>query len=350
MRKKILFITGSLNQTSQMHQIASLLPDYDCWFSQIFSDAATAKFFEKHTSVIESTVMARRHRESTEKYLRAFGCQIDYKAVKNEYSLVVFCSDMVVPANLRQTKKIWVQEGMIDKMTIASHIVKFFGLPIWMAGNTSLNGSTNLCDIYCAASEGYKTALSERGADENRIIVTGIPNYDNLELFADNDFPHRDYVMVATTDLRETFRFENRPAFIRKAVKMANGKRLLFKLHPNENFARAEAEIRRYAPSDALIYHHGNTNEMIANCCELITQYSTVVYTGIALRKKVHSWFDTESLYRQMPIQNQGTSAENIAGICRSYIEFEGKGDKFLKNFIYRPVDPRPVVEELIAS
>jgi hypothetical protein len=30
----------------------------------------------------------------------------------------------------------------------------------------------------------------------------------------------------------------------------------------------------------------GNTNEMIANCSELITQYSTVVYVGMVFGKK----------------------------------------------------------------
>lgn len=333
-----------------MHQIASHLPDYDCWFSQIFSDSLIGKFLEKYTNVLKGTVMSQQCRENTEKYLRSYDLQIDYKALRNKYDLVVFCSDMVIPSSLRYAKKIWVQEGMIDKMTLVSHLIKAFGLPTWLAGNTSLNGTTNLCDIYCTASPGYKQALSKMGADSDRIFVTGMPNYDNLRRFADNDFPYRDYVMVASTDMRETFRYENRPAFIKEAVKMADGRQILFKLHPNENFARAEAEIKKYAPAGTLIYHHGNTNEMIANCCELITQYSTVVYTGIALGKKVHSWFDTEKLYRQMPIQNHGTSAENIAGICRDYVEFEGRGSAFLKEFKYQPAEIRQTVEELIAS
>lgn len=40
-------------------------------------------------------------------------------------------------------------------------------------------------------------------------MVTGVPNYDNISQFIDNDFPHRNYVMVATTDMRETFRYED---------------------------------------------------------------------------------------------------------------------------------------------
>jgi hypothetical protein len=348
MSKKILFITGSLNQASQMHQIASLLPEYDCWFSQIFTDSKFLNFLIKYTPLANGTALAGQFRANTERYLQNHNLQMDYKANKNEYDLVVFCSDMIVPARLRKAKSVWVQEGMIDKSTLMTRIVKALDLPIFLTGNTSLNGSTNICDIYCAASEGYKEFFTKGGTQNHRIITTGIPNYDNLERFTNNSFPYHDYVMVATSDMRETFRFENRPAFIKEAVKIANGRRLLFKLHPNENFKRAEKEIKRYAPHGTLIYHTGNTNEMIANCSELITQYSTVVYTGIALGKKVHSWFDEHSLAALMPLQNQGTSAQNIAGTCRDYMEFDGKRDAFLKRYQYQAAGVYKVEEELV--
>ncbi|MEI9935149.1 MAG: hypothetical protein WDM71_09950 [Ferruginibacter sp.] len=62
---------------------------------------------------------------------------------------------------------------------------------------------------------------------------------------------------------------------------------MIFKLHPNEQEERAISEIKECAPESALIYTEGSTEHMIANCDELITQYSTVVYIGIALNKKV---------------------------------------------------------------
>jgi hypothetical protein len=129
--------------------------------------------------------------------------------------------------------------------------------------------------------------------------------------------------------MRETFRLENRIAFIKKAVKIANGRPLLFKLHPNENFKRAEKEIIRHTPKGTLIYKQGNTSHMIANCCELITQYSTVVYTGIALGKKVHSWFNIDELERLVPVQNEGTSAKTIAALCRNYLNHKGERKSF---------------------
>ena len=316
-----MFITGSMNQTSQMHQVAQQLDEYDCWFSQFFTDSPVYNMLIKHTFLAKKTIFSGQFRENSEKYLLANGLQIDYQAKRNKYDLVVYCSDLHIPKRIRESKIVWVQEGMTDKFTLLSKVVKALRLTPMLAGGTSLNGSSNICDIYCACSEGYKEQFIKLGTDADKIIVTGSPNYDNITQFLDNDFPYKNYVMVATTDMRETFRMENRPAFIRKAVKIANGRKLLFKLHPNEKFERAEAEIRKYAPAGTLIYRTGNTNQMIANCSELITQYSTVVYVGLALGKKVHSYFKLDELMRLAPVQNGGASAFNISNICRGILE-----------------------------
>jgi len=338
MRKKILFITGSINQTTQMHQISRHLQQYDCWFSQMFPNSKFLKTIIKHTRLADGTVLTGQFRKNSENYLSSQGLQMDYGAHLNKYDLVVYCSDMVVDPKFKDTKTIWVQEGMIDKRTLLTGIVKALGIAPYFTGDTSLNGSTNQCDIYCAASEGYKNHFIKYGTAARKLIVTGIPNYDNHIEYVKNDFPFRDYVMVATSDMRETYRLENRVAFIKKAVKIAAGRPLLFKLHPNENFDRAEAEIRKYAPAGTLVFNSGNTSHMIANCCELVTQYSTVVYTGISLGKKVHSYFDVDELKRLSPVQNGGTSAINIAQVCRAFIDFEGEKEDFVPAFIPLPV------------
>jgi len=337
MRKKILFITGSINQTTQMHQISLQLSEYDCWFSQIFTDSPVLKSLQKYTSLGDNTILGGQFKARSEDYLHRNQLNMDYGAKKNRYDLVVYCSDLIVASSLRKYKTIWVQEGMIDKPTFVSNSIKKLGLPAYFSGNTALNGSTNQFDIYCTASEGYSNYFTKGGTDSDKLFATGIPNYDNCSKFLNNNFPYRDYVMVATSDMRETYRYEDREAFIRQTVKIADGRQLLFKLHPNEKFRRAEAEIKKYAPLDTLIYQTGNTDEMIANCSELITQYSTVVYTGLALGKKVHSYFDLDELQSRMPIQNNGTSAKNIANICRAYVEFRGDRKEFLKQFTYRP-------------
>ena len=310
-----------MNQTTQMHQIAEELREYDCWFGQLFTDNPLINALIRSTSLMDGTILAGRFKAVSEKYLAEHRLQMDYRAKKNDYDLVLYCADMFIPARLRGIKTVWVQEGMTDRYTLLSRVVRALRLPPILTGGTSLNGCSDLCDVYCAASEGYKTQFSSRGTSKDKIIVTGIPNYDHIAQYCCNDFPHRGYVMVATTDMRETGRFEDREVFIRKPIMIAGGRRLLFKLHPNERTGRAMAEIRRIAPPGTLIYADGNTNHMIANCAELVTQYSTVVYTGMVLGKKVHSYFDLGLLEALVPIQNGGRSAFNIANVCRNYLE-----------------------------
>jgi len=55
-----------------------------------------------------------------------------------------------------------------------------------------------------------------------------------------------------------------------------------------------------------------------------------VVYIGIALGKKVHSYFDVDRLKRLAPIQNGGVSASRIADVCRQYIDYRGEPGGFL--------------------
>ncbi|MVM36044.1 hypothetical protein GO755_38885 [Spirosoma sp. HMF4905] len=338
MKKKVLFIVGSVNQTSQMHQISALLSDeYDCWFSQFYADSRLINW-GIHQGWLDHTILAGKFRADAEAYLRSFQLNIDYRAVQNRYDLVVVCSDLIVPGAIQATKSLWVQEGMIDEVTWLTKAVKALRLPRYFSVGTSLNGSSNLCDVYCVASEGYKSFFTKMGTDAQKILVTGMPNFDNVKKFLTNDFPHRDYVMVATSDIRETFRTEDRPAFIREAIELAKGRQLLFKLHPNEVWERAEAEIRQIAPSDTLIFQQGNTNEMIANCAELVTQYSTVVYVGMALGKPVSSYFNLDELRQLTPLQNNGTSAENIARICRDFVAFTGPRKEFVKSYRYRSV------------
>ncbi len=124
-------------------------------------------------------------------------------------------------------------------------------------------------------------------------------------------------MLVATSDARETYKYENRKKFIKHAKSIADGRQLIFKLHPNENVERATAEINRYAPG-ALIYSKGNTSHMIANCETLITRYSSVVYVGLALGKQVYSEFELSELQKLVPIQNNGASAEAIAEVGKN--------------------------------
>lgn len=331
-KKKILFIIGSPNQTSQMHQISSFLQDdYDCWFSQFYPDYGFEKWVLKN-GFVEHTIMSGEFKRKADRYLTENGLRSDYRGERNSYDMTVFCNDLIVPRNLRKTKTVWVQEGMIDKVTAWSKAVKASGfIPRYLALGTSLNGSSNLCDIYCVGSEGYRNFFTKMGSNPAKMITTGIINFDDVKQFEHNDFPYSNYVLVATSDTRETFGSDDRMGFLKKCLTVAAGRKLIFKLHPNENFERSITEIRSVAPADSLIFTDGNPNHMIANCDELITQWSTLVYVGIGLGKKVHSYFDVEELKRLAPQQNGGTTAQKIAAICGNYMKFNGTGEDFVR-------------------
>jgi hypothetical protein len=326
-----------------MHLISTFLDkEFDCYFSQIFASHPAIKATVK-MGLLDHTVLAGEPKIKADKYLKEHNLKNDYwcEVYNNKYDLVVACTDMILPKILHGIKTIWVQEGMIDGYNFIAKVAKALKLPRYWAMSTALNGSSNLCDIYCAASEGYRDYFSKMGTDADKIVVTGIPNFDNLKQHLNNNFPHKNYVLAATSDIRETFRSENRPKFIKEVVKIANGRPLIFKLHPNEKKERAVREIKENAPEGTLVFTDGPTNDMIANCCELITQYSTVVYVGIILGKKVHSYFDVSELKRLTPVQNNGTSAEKIADICRSFIDYKGSGKAFLAE--YKSVSQAPV-------
>ena len=187
-----------------------------------------------------------------------------------------------------------------------------------MAG-TSANAISDSYDFYCVASEGYQDLFIRKGAKPEKMRVIGIPNFDDCKQYYENDFPHKGYVLVCTSDLREKFRYENRKKFIEYAVEIADGRQLIFKLHPNENFDRATQEINIWAPS-ALVYSLSSAEEMIANCDVLTTSFSSTVYVGLALDKMVYSSLPMDELKALKPWQN-GCAAELIADVCHEVIE-----------------------------
>jgi hypothetical protein len=95
-------------------------------------------------------------------------------------------------------------------------------------------------------------------------------------------------------------------------------RRLIFKLHPNENTARATREIRKWAP-EALVFATGSAEQLIANCDVFITRYSSTVFVALALGKDVRCDLNVEELQRLVPHQN-GQAAQNIASVCREIL------------------------------
>ena len=310
-RHNILFICGSINQTTMMHKISQYFFADNCYFTPYYSDGFIKLFAEK--GFLNKTILGGQFRLNTIEYLASNNLMIDLDGKSNIYDLIFTCSDLIIPQNIIGKNIVLVQEGMTDPENILFHLVKKFRFPTWVAG-TSATGISDAYTKFCVASQGYKNLFIRKGVNPTKIEVTGIPNFDNCKEYLNNNFSYKNYVLVATSDSRETLKYENRKKFIRNCLLIANGRQLIFKLHPNENHERAESEINKIAP-DALILKNGNTNHMIANCETLITKYSSVVFIGLALNKEVYSIFNIDQLKRLLPLQNGGRSARNIATV-----------------------------------
>lgn len=95
MKHKILFIGGSLNQTTMMHKISSYFEDCDCFFTPYYADGTVDTLVKK--GFLDFTVLAGKFRQQTEQYLQSHHLKIDYKGKSNNYDLVFTCQDLIVP-------------------------------------------------------------------------------------------------------------------------------------------------------------------------------------------------------------------------------------------------------------
>jgi hypothetical protein len=314
--RRILFVCGSINQTTQMHQVARELPEHEHAFTPYYCDGLLE--LARRRGLAEFTVAGKKLVSRCFNYLRREGLSVDYRGQSGPYDLVVSCSDLVVQGNLRGTPLVVVQEGILDPEGWEYRLwrrVPF--LPRWIAG-TATTGLSLAYERLCVASEGYGDHFVARGVPQERIAVTGIPNFDDCRRHLRNDFAHRGYVLVCTSDARETWKRDDRPAFLRRAAAIAAGRPVLVKLHPNENAERAAREIREVLPG-ALVFSGGSAEAMIAHCDVLVTQYSSTVFVGLALGKECHSYWELDELRRLMPVQN-GCAARNVAGVCREVL------------------------------
>lgn len=314
---RVLLICGSMNQTTMMHAVGAVLAArHECVYTPYYTDGPLRHLLP--TGLLDHTILAGRFRRATEEYLREQRLAVDERGARGGYDLAVTCSDLIVQRNLSGTPLVLLQEGMTDPEGLAFRLVKGLGLPRWLA-STSTTGLSLAYRRFCVASEGYRRLFVRKGAPAERLVVTGIPNFDDCARFLRNDLPLSGYVLVATSDGRETFKRDDRRALIEQAVRIAAGRSLVFKLHPNERWERARREVERWAPG-SLVLTGGPTNELVANCDALVTEWSSVVFVGLALGKECYSNFDLGELRELAPVQNGGTSCRNVAAVCEEVL------------------------------
>jgi hypothetical protein len=312
-KPRVLFIGGSLNQTTQMHQVARELPEAAAAFTPYYCDPPLD--WARRAGLVEFTILGHKLRRRCLEYLDRHALDLDMEGRRGRYDLVVTCSDLIVPRNTRAAPIVVVQEGILDPVDWTFRLWRRLPwLPRYVTG-TAATGLSGRYARFCVASEGYRDLFVAHGAPADRVVATGIPNFDDCRRYLQNDFPHRGFVLVCSSDARETFKRDDRRAFLERCLSIAGRRPLLVKLHPNEEAERARREVLAVCP-EALVFATGSAEAMIANCDVLITQYSSTAFVGLALGKEVHSYYQAADLRRLLPVQN-GCAARNIAAVCR---------------------------------
>lgn len=203
MLPKVLLICGTLNQTKMMEQVGGqFAADFDCWFTPFYGDGIIDVLARQ--GLLDFTAISGPLRRRTYRYLRQAGLKIDDRGIRNDYDLVISGTDLIVQQNIRHKPLVVVQEGIMEPLNLLLGLVQTVGLPRFMA-NTAATGLSDAYDVFCVASEGYRELFIARGVRPEKIAVTGIPNFDDVEQLHDNDFPYRDFVLIATSNARETF-------------------------------------------------------------------------------------------------------------------------------------------------
>lgn len=193
-RQKILFICGSLNQTTQMHQVAAELPEHDRFFTPYYCTGLLE--LARRRGLLEMTIAGNKLATRCLSYLESQDLRIDPRGELGDYDLVVTCSDQVIPGNVIGRPIVLVQEGILDPITPIFHLARLLPIvPRWLAG-TAATGQSNAFRRFCVASEGYRRFFERHGVDAAKIVVTAIPNFDDCRRYLVNGFPHRDYVLA----------------------------------------------------------------------------------------------------------------------------------------------------------
>lgn len=317
--KNILFMPGSFTQCIMMHQVALRLQfNYNCLFISLLPEGV---FLEKLDSfgLLNSTSLGSEstHLKNTLKYLK--DRKINPVESDVERILTVLGQDIYVPQSVIDSNSSLyiIQEGNIQEQDIRYKIVKLFGLPLYLA-DTATAGESGLYDLYFVASQGVKQDMVSRGADTEKIIAEGIPNFDNYAELTDQEYPYKDSVFVATSPLRETFAVffggKKRAKLLQEAYQRAKelDAPLIIKLHPFENQNRTKKEIKEHAPDAKIVTDSAEYHAV--NCRVLFTETSTVTLAGLLdNNKEIHSMLNLDRLRNHFPIQNNGESACIIA-------------------------------------
>src|SRR5215510_1415422 len=229
--RNILLVCGTLNQTRAMVAIGNQLADHNCYYTPFYCDGHLLRASQR--GQLDFTVLAGPLRERSVAFMRAAKLPIDDRGEAREYDLIVTCTDLILQDNIEDKRIVLVQEGLTEREGFLYWLVKYVGIPRVFA-NTAAFGLSDGYEVFCVASPGARELFRAKGVRSEKMVVTGISNFDNVGAYMNNDFPHRNFVLICTSNARETFKYHDRMRFLRDALDIADGRRVIFKLHPAE--------------------------------------------------------------------------------------------------------------------
>ena len=343
-RRRVLLIGGTINHTTQVEQIAAELTEFDVAFTWYYCDGILDLF--RRLGLMENTAVGAKLRARCLAYLKKHHLAIDLDGAAGDYNLCVTCSDLVVPRNVRGAPVVLVQEG-IDRSGGSDlppgEAASAAGLNIHHVVD---HGPRPRLDRLCVASEGYRDLFVRKGVAPEKIVVTGIPNFDNCERFLQNDFPLRDYVLVCSSDIRETLRWENRPAFVRQVVAIAAGRTNRLEAAPERERETRPRRAGRARAEGAQVFESGCAE---GDDRQLHRPGHPVLVDRLrrpgAGQGGALLLPNVEELRRLCPQQNGRTSARRIANVCRELL-----GTPIPARAPVRPAPPVPEPPRALAT
>src|SRR5262245_4894390 len=155
----------------------ALLPDADCRFSPFYADGLLRRAAER--GLLDFTILAGQARRASLAFVGERGLAVDERGEAFDYDLAVVGTDLVVPENLRNKPIVLVPEGLADPEDWRYRLVRALGLPRFLA-NTAMTGLSHAYARFCVASEGYRDLFAGKGVPPEAMVVTGIPNFDDV--------------------------------------------------------------------------------------------------------------------------------------------------------------------------
>jgi hypothetical protein len=135
----ILYICGSINQTEQLHAVSKAVGSHVvARFSPYFGDAHVG--LARRLGFLEATIAGNKRRGWCLDYLRDHGLEIDEDGRRDDYDLVVTCSDLILPRIARTKPLVAVQEGIFDPDTWTVGALATRALPAHVARGHVVDG------------------------------------------------------------------------------------------------------------------------------------------------------------------------------------------------------------------